>query len=140
MILRRVLPLAAALALCVAPLLAQGVKIAGEPAGKAGGAKADEAKKDEAKPKKKAAPEKGAKGKKKAAAESKYKSRALVDGTESSYRFDADGNAIGGAKKKSSEKPAKKKSSDDAGEKAREKCSSEEPCADKGASPDADAL
>ena len=69
------------------------------------------------------------KSKKKAAfIESKYKSRALVENTERTYRFDAKGNPIvRGEKKKSTEHPARK-----------DACSTEEPCADK--NPDADAL
>ncbi len=132
MIIRRLLPLALLLSWSAAPLLAQGVKVAGD----AAPAKSEEPKKDEAKPKKKTAA-KGAKSKKKAA-ESKYKSHALAEGTESSYRFDESANPVGGAKKKSSsEKAAKKKSSDESDEKKSEKCSSEEPCTDKPTESDA---
>ncbi len=135
MIIRRLLPLALVLAWSAAPALAQGVKVAGADAPpKTDAPKEDVPKKEEAKPKKKAA-----KGKKKDVKESKYKSRALAESTESSYRFDESANPVGGAKKKSSsaEKAAKKKSSDDGDEKKSGKCSSEEPCTDKPTESDA---
>jgi colicin import membrane protein len=126
--------LALALIAPAVPSFAQGVQVAGEPS-------ADGTKKEEAvKPKKKA--EKGAKAKRKAKkkVESKYKSTALADNTESSYRFDEDGNPIGAAaKKKAAAEKAKKAASEEAAEEAPFKaaCSEDETCVDKS---DADAL
>jgi hypothetical protein len=76
----------------------------------------------------------------KRAQESKYKSRELVEGSEHSYRFDENGNPVGGApKKKAVLKPAKKASSasDDKDDKPGA-CSTDEPCTVKNT--DADAL
>lgn len=131
-------------ALAAASGASQGLKIGGAPA-------ADDGKKDEAKPKKKwpeAKPEKAgeaqkpAKGKKKKAEEpSKYKSRALAESTESSYRFDADGNPVGAAAKKKAAAKAEKSSAAASEDKPAGKaaCSDEEgACTEKPS--DADAL
>jgi hypothetical protein len=97
--------------------------------------KADAPKKEEAKPKKK----KGGKGgKKKPEAESKYKSRALSENTDSHYRYDADGNPVESAAKKKAAAKAKKKSSDDPDE-DKGACGEDAPCADKKTS-EADSL
>lgn len=135
MILRRTLPLALLLSWTAAPALAQGVKIAGEAP-----KKAEAPKKDDAKPKakKKEGADKAAPGKKKAAPESKYKSRALTENTENAYRFDSEGNAVGGKKKSSAEKPAKKKSASSGEETPAGKCSTDaDACADKPSEADA---
>jgi hypothetical protein len=142
MILKRTIPgiLAALLAAALmgAPARAQ-IGVAGE-------AKPADAKKDDAKPKKKAAAkapaEKAGKSKKKKpAADSKYKSRVMAENTESSYRFDSDGNPVGEAAKKKKAAAKAKKSSEDASEEkpdGKDACSAEQPCTNK--SSDADAL
>ena len=79
---------------------------------------------------------KGAKPKKKRRAESKYKTRKLSEGAESSYRFDEEGNPIDGAAKKKSAAKTKEKASEAA-------CSDDDSCSDKEKdkkSSDADAL
>ena len=91
---------------------------------------ADAPKKTAAKTKKKAA-----KGKKKAAVESRYKTRALSENSDSHYRFDADGNPID-ANMKSASKETKKSSTDSKNKPA---CTDDAPCSDKKSS-DADAL
>lgn len=94
-------------------------------------------KKPAARPAKKKTPhEKMKKEKKSAAAGSKYKTRALSEGTESAYRFDAHGEPIGSGRKASREKPKKTVVSED--KPVKPSCSSEEPCSDR--SSDSDAL
>lgn len=134
---RRILPLAfSAFFLAISA----GVAAAGEPAVKVAGAEAAKPKTEKPKTAKPKAKKKAAKdAKKKAAPESRYKSRELSESTEHSYRFDARGNPLGG-KKKEAEK-AKKKSSAPPEEKIDEKpgaCTPEMPCPEKGS--DADAL
>ncbi len=130
---------AAALVLFARPVRAQGVKVAGEPRPppsgrrRADSPKADAPKKEGAKPKKKSA-----KKKKKPAPESKYTSRAMSENGQGHYRFDENGNPIGGAaKKKPAAKIKKKSSSDDSGDKPA--CTDDAPCSDKKSS-DADSL
>jgi len=78
-----------------------------------------------------------AKGRKKPEAESKYKTRALSENSDSHYRFDENGNPIVGAAKKTPAAKAKKKSSEDSEDKPA--CNDDAPCSDKKSS-DADAL
>jgi hypothetical protein len=76
----------------------------------------------------------------KRATESKYKSRELVENTETAYRFDENGNPLASSsKKKTPAKPEKKSSSavDDKDDKPGA-CSTDEPCTVKNS--DADAL
>jgi hypothetical protein len=85
---------------------------------------------------------KGKKGSSKASkdAESKYKSRALVENTDHAYRFDESGEPIDAAAKLKSSSALKKKAPAAPDEKDVKAgaCSSDEPCNVK--NPDADAL
>jgi hypothetical protein len=118
---------------------AQGVKIAGDPSAPPtapAASAADAAPKNvEAKPKKKSSKP----VKKKKPVESKYKTTKLAESVETSYRFDEDGNPLGGAAKKKPVAKAKSKPSSESEEKP--SCSDEDSCSDKDKkSSDADAL
>ena len=141
MMLRRPIAALAVFAVLSVSAAAQGVKVAGDPAAApaapaADAPKAEAPKKAASKPGKKKGD--GAKRKKREV-ESKYKSRILTDGAESSYRFDENGNPLGGAEKKKSSAAPKKKSSEPAEAKAA--CADDDSCSDKDKkSSDADAL
>lgn len=108
-----------------------GVKVAGSETAKA---QAEQVKTAKPKAKKKAAVKKKAK-----TPESRYKSRALTENSEHSYRFNAKGEPVGG--KKNTQKKAVKSTAVPPEEKAEDlpgACSIDAPCPEKGS--DADAL